>query len=165
MILSVFQVAEKVATLGLYYDRSIEKVAYMFETNTKTGLSADSIPKLIDWYGPNKLPSPPSTPKWKMLLRQLLDFMTIILIIAAIVSIAVEDEGVKTATVLLIVVVLNVTIGFVQEVKANRALEALMSLSVPKVLIFPSSFSMVWRLNESVGTSDSGWSGNHDRVL
>ena len=108
----------------------------MFETNLKTGISTDSLPNLIDWYGPNKLPSPPSTPKWKMLLRQVFDFMTIILIIAAIVSIAVEDDGVKTAVVLMVVVVLNVTIGFVQEVKANRALEALMSLSVPKVFFF-----------------------------
>ena len=123
---------------GLYYDRSIQKVECMFDTNCRTGLSSESMPNLLDWYGPNKLPSPPSTPKWKMMLRQILDFMTIILIVAAIVSIAVEDEGVKTAVVLLVVVVLNVTIGFVQEVKANRALEALMSLSVPKVIFsFP----------------------------
>jgi magnesium-transporting ATPase (P-type) len=68
-----------------------------------------------------------------MIWTQITDFMVIILIIAAIAAASMRD--IKSCIVLLIVVVLNVIIGFVQEFKADRALEALMSLSVPKVRV------------------------------
>ncbi|KAJ3058781.1 hypothetical protein HK102_010319, partial [Quaeritorhiza haematococci] len=68
-----------------------------------------------------------------MLLAQILDFMIIILVIAAVAEAATKDY--EAAVVLMIVVVLNVLIGFTQEYKANKALEALMSLSVPKATV------------------------------
>ena len=66
-----------------------------------------------------------------MLWTQLSDVMIIILIIVAIIEVAV-DQDYRAFSVLIAVVVINVTIGFYQEFKAQKALSALSSLSVPK---------------------------------
>ena len=57
--------------------------------------------------------------------------MIIILIAAAIAEIATGE--INPFIVLMVVVVVNVVIGFTQELKASKALEALRTLSVPKV--------------------------------
>lgn len=117
----------------LYFDKNPEQLAEMFGTNIETGLPSSRIAELVHHYGPNKLPSPPRESPLLMLWTQLTDFMVLILIAAAIAQFATDD--IKSGVVLLIVVVMNVTIGFVQEYKANKALEALLSLSVPKARV------------------------------
>ncbi|KAI9175954.1 hypothetical protein H9P43_006318 [Blastocladiella emersonii ATCC 22665] len=113
----------------LYFDRTVKKLLYMFKTSADNGLDAAAVPALMEHYGKNELPAPPKPSVPKMLFAQLTDFMVVILILAAIVEFAIgePDPGI----VLMVVVVLNVIIGFTQEMQANKALEALSSLSVP----------------------------------
>ncbi|KAI8814697.1 hypothetical protein BJ742DRAFT_671382 [Cladochytrium replicatum] len=118
---------------ALYFDKAIVKLAAMFGTNLETGLSKARIPELQEHYGLNQLPEPPKPSILKMIWTQVSDYMVVILVIAAIAEFATDDP--KAAAVLLIVVVLNIIIGFTQEYKANKALEALMSLSVPKAMV------------------------------
>ncbi|TPX67302.1 hypothetical protein CcCBS67573_g07541 [Chytriomyces confervae] len=118
---------------ALYFDKNSEKLAHMFGSDIHKGLPESSVPKLLAHYGPNALPPPPKPSILKMLWTQVTDLMVIILILAAIAEFAMNDP--RAATVLLIVVVLNVIIGFSQEFKANRALEALLTLSVPKATV------------------------------
>ncbi len=106
----------------------------MYGSSIKAGLSTERYRTLKDYYGINKLPEPPKPSIPKMILSQLLDFMIIVLIIVAVVEGSLKEYDV--CGVILAVVVLNVAIGFYQEYKANRALEALMSLSVPRVRNF-----------------------------
>ncbi|KAI9345199.1 hypothetical protein BDR26DRAFT_800529 [Obelidium mucronatum] len=118
---------------ALYFDKNSEKLAHMFGSDIRTGLPSAKVPILQAHYGPNTLPAPPKPSALKMLWTQLTDFMIIILIIAAITEFAMGDPD--PAVVLLVVVVLNVIIGFSQEWRANRALEALLTLSVPKATV------------------------------
>lgn len=106
----------------------------MFRTSLTDGLHSTSIEGLFEHYGPNVLPEPPKPSILRMIFNQLKDFMVIILLIAAIVTAAEKDF--KGMGVLLFVILLNTIIGFTQEYKANKALEALEKLSVPKVRIF-----------------------------
>ena len=103
----------------------------MFRTSLTDGLPSTSIEKLLEHYGSNKLPEPPKPSTFMMIFNQLKDFMVIILLVATIVTAAEQDF--KGMSVLLFVIVLNTIIGFTQEYKANKALEALQKLSVPKV--------------------------------
>lgn len=120
---------------ALYFDRSLEKLIKMYpNSNTDTGLSSNHIQSLHDHYGYNRLPDPPKPNPLKMLWAQLTDFMVVILIIAAIVEAAEKDFN--SMSVLLAVIVLNTIIGFSQEWKASKTLNALMNLSVPKVIFY-----------------------------
>lgn len=119
---------------ALYFDRSVEKLLLMFsQTHQENGLPEHLIPALREQYGINALPKPPRPNPLKMLWTQLTDFIVLILIAAAIVEAA--EKEFNSMIVLLVVVVLNTIIGFSQEWKASKTLNALMNLSVPQARV------------------------------
>ncbi|CAG8682422.1 13829_t:CDS:10 [Funneliformis mosseae] len=118
---------------SLYFDRDVTRLLKMFRTSLTDGLSSTLIEGLLNHYGPNKLPEPPKPSIFMMILNQLKDFMVLILLAATVVSAAKKDF--KGMSVLLFVIVLNTIIGFIQEYKANKALEALQKLTVPKAQV------------------------------
>ncbi|CEP13383.1 hypothetical protein [Parasitella parasitica] len=119
---------------ALYFDRSVEKLLGMFsQTDKENGLPSDLVPALRNQYGTNQLPKPARPNAFKMLWEQLTDFMVLILIAAAIVEAA--EKEFNSMIVLLIVVVLNTIIGFSQEWKASKTLNALMNLEVPQAAV------------------------------
>ncbi|KAI9017416.1 hypothetical protein BC832DRAFT_617978 [Gaertneriomyces semiglobifer] len=118
---------------ALYFDKNAERLAEMYGSNMQTGLASSRIGELAMHYGPNKLPSPPRESALAMFWAQLSDFMVLILIAAAVAQFATKDW--EAGVVLMVVVVMNITIGFTQEYKANKALEALLSLSVPQATV------------------------------
>ncbi|RIB13312.1 hypothetical protein C2G38_2198212 [Gigaspora rosea] len=126
---------------SLYFDRDVTRVLKMFRTSLTEGLPKSEIPLLLDHYGPNQLPKPPKTSIFSMILNQLKDFMVLILIAATIVTAALSDF--KDMGVLLFVIVLNTIIGFTQEYKATKALEALQKLTVPKAQVVRDGQQMV----------------------
>ncbi|KAL7318226.1 hypothetical protein PS15m_004478 [Mucor circinelloides] len=119
---------------ALYFDRSVEKLLGMFsQTDKDNGLPSELVPALREQYGTNQLPKPARPNALKMLWEQLTDFMVLILIAAAIVEAA--EKEFNSMIVLLIVVVLNTIIGFSQEWKASKTLNALMNLEVPQAAV------------------------------
>ncbi|KAG2175188.1 hypothetical protein INT44_007676 [Umbelopsis vinacea] len=119
---------------SLYFDKSVKKLLKMFpNTDPDKGLPSDVVPMLREQYGQNKLPEPPKPSALKMIWTQLTDFMVIILIIACIVEAA--EQEFNSMAVLLVVIVLNTVIGFTQEWKASKTLEALMHLSTPQATV------------------------------
>ncbi|KAG0056448.1 P-type ATPase [Gryganskiella cystojenkinii] len=132
-----FVKAEKMPEMGgvilapqaLCFDRRIKRCLKMFRTSLETGLPSEAIPALQEHYGRNILPQPPRTSVFKMIWTQFTDFMILLLLAVAVLMAATRDF--IPMAVLLIVVVLNAIIGFTQEYKAGRALDALSKLSVP----------------------------------
>lgn len=102
-------------------------------TTQNEGLSFEEASQRLETYGPNELEGKSGKSIWRLILNQFLDVMILILLAAAVVSILV-GEG-SDAIVILIIVVLNAIIGFVQEYRAEKAIEALRSMSAPDALV------------------------------
>ena len=99
------------------------------EVDAREGLSAAEAARRLERDGPNRLAEAKREPRWRAFLRQFQDLLIIILLIAAVISFVVTREW-ETPVVIALVVLLNATIGFVQESKAEASLEALKQMLV-----------------------------------
>ncbi|GEO96740.1 cation-translocating P-type ATPase [Kocuria turfanensis] len=104
-------------------------VAGALGVDPAVGLSGAQVTERSARHGPNVLAEAAGTPFWRKVLRLLSDRMTIVLILAAIVSAVVSREW-KTPVVILVVVVFNTVLNYVQEARAENSLAALRKMSV-----------------------------------
>ena len=84
-------------------------------------------------HGPNELVEEPPKPAWRLLLEQFANTMIVVLIVAAGVTLAIGD--LRDTIVILVIVVLNAVIGFVQEYRADRAMTALKGMTAPSARV------------------------------
>jgi Ca2+-transporting ATPase len=97
------------------------------------GLSTDAAQARLARCGPNAIASTPPTSAWKILVAQLRSVVVLLLVVAAVVSLAVGDvlDAAAVGGVLLI----NTALGFVIELRARRAMEALLDLEVARATV------------------------------
>ena len=115
-----------------WFNKTMEEVQKELETDSQKGLSTKEVEKRKEKYGLNELKAKKKKTLLQKFIEQFKDFSIIVLIIAAIVSVAVgiaEGEGITDTIIILIVVILNAIIGVVQESKAEKSLEALQKLT------------------------------------
>ncbi|KAI8605933.1 hypothetical protein EDD21DRAFT_394151 [Dissophora ornata] len=130
------------APQALCFDRRIKRCLKMYRTSLETGLPSEAIPALQEHYGKNILPQPPRTSVFKMIWTQFTDFMILLLLAVAVLMAGTKDF--VAMGVLLFVVLLNAVIGFTQEYKAGKALDALTKLTVPRAQVLrDGSTSMI----------------------
>ncbi len=115
-----------------WHDLDISKV-FALTGSSPTGLSAQTVEQRIEEYGFNELQEKKKRPAWLLFLSQFGDFMILLLIIAAIISGIIGD--VSDTIIILVIVLLNAIIGFVQEYRAGKAMDALKKLSTPQVKV------------------------------
>ncbi len=99
-----------------------------FDT-TLQGLTEAEARQRLERHGPNRLRGKPPRPAWLKFLDQFRNFLVIVLLGAAVLAGAVGD--LKDAIVIAIVVLLNATLGFFQEHRAEAALAALKNMLAP----------------------------------
>lgn len=87
------------------------------------GLSTEEVRERLVRYGPNTIKEIKKRTILQMMLDQFKDFMILVLIAAAIVSGLVGEP--KDTIAILVIVILNAAIGFTQEYRAEKAIEAL----------------------------------------
>jgi Ca2+-transporting ATPase len=109
-----------------WYSRSPEEVAETLGVGPSDGLTAARAAELLSANGPNALPEEKPKPGWRRFLDQYRAYMQIILVAAAVVSLAIKEWS--TAVVLLALTVLNAVVGMRQEGKAESAMNALKSM-------------------------------------
>ena len=97
-------------------------------TDLKAGLSPDQVRQAKREYGPNQLAEGKRISVGAMLLAQLREFLIILLIAAAVISAAVGEA--VDAIVIIAIVVLSAVSSVVQELKAEKSIEALRRMSV-----------------------------------
>jgi len=121
----------------LWQTQSIKKVRRAFKSNIKTGLHEEEAKKRIEEYGFNELKSKGRTPWYKVFLRQFTDVLILILFAAAGISLVIGETG--DAITILVIIFLNGILGFVQEFKAENAIEALRGMLHPTCKVIRDS--------------------------
>jgi Ca2+-transporting ATPase len=106
-----------------HHSAATERVAALLATDQAHGLSAAESAARLARNGPNLISVSKATPWWRRLLSQFAAPLVLILAVAAIVA-ALLGEPVDAA-VIFGVVLLNAAIGFIEEMKAVRAIDAL----------------------------------------
>jgi Ca2+-transporting ATPase len=106
-----------------------EQTIERLETPREQGLSSEVAANRLRYYGLNKLNEAPGISFWRMLLDQFNSFVVIMLIVAAIISALLGDW--EEAAAILAIVILNATLGVIQERRAEQALAALKKLASP----------------------------------
>jgi len=117
--------------------RSSSDVLQAIQSNDQTGLSKESVVDRLAHFGPNTLKAEKKTSWHQRLLRQFQSPVVITLLVATVISFAI-GEWVDSIAILSIVV-LNAMIGYIQEAKAEAAVEALKQLSAPGARVLRNS--------------------------
>jgi P-type Ca2+ transporter type 2C len=109
-----------------WYARPPAEVTAALDVNPAVGLAAARAAELLAANGPNALPEEKPKPGWRRFLEEYRSYMQIILVAAAVVSLAIKEWS--TAVLLLLLTVLNAVVGMRQEGKAESAMNALKSM-------------------------------------
>jgi Ca2+-transporting ATPase len=113
--------------------KSIESLTSELETHLEKGLTEEEAKERLQKHGPNELREKPRPGFFSMLLDQFNNFLVIILIVAAGISILLGEY--IDATAIIVIVALNAVVGVIQESKAEAALAALKKMSAPNAQV------------------------------
>lgn len=123
-----------------------QAVAASLGVDPNTGLSQTEAERRLAQYGPNELASAPPVPKWKKFLAQFKDPLVYLLLAATGISLiawfiekanaAPGAEGGEAlpfdAIVIVLILIVNAVLGYIQESKAEEAVEALSQMTAPQ---------------------------------
>lgn len=115
-----------------YYRYGTDESFRALET-TPEGLIDDEVKKRLEFYGQNKLPDARKESVFLKALHQVKDLMVVILLVAGALSVYMEDYN--SAVVLFLIVVINTSIGFFQEYKAEKIMNSIKMMIHPKAKV------------------------------
>jgi Ca2+-transporting ATPase len=116
-----------------WYKLESTEVLQKLETNSNFGLSQTEAERRLQEYGLNELTEQPGENLWQILWKQLTAIMVLVLIVAAAISLILEDY--IDAVAILAIVVFNAALGVRQEYQAGQAISALKKLAVSTVKV------------------------------
>lgn len=119
---------------------TIEELVSEIGTSRTDGLSKNEAHRRLERYGENLLKGRTGVSAWRVLVGQLANALTLVLLAALALSFGVQDfiEGAVIAAVIF----LNTTVGFFQEYRAEKTMESLRQLSSPTALVIRNGESL-----------------------
>ena len=114
------------------YNESVEEIYNRLQTSEK-GLSEEEVKKRLERDGENKLTERKKKSSFMLFLSQFNDFMIILLIFASIFSAGisyVRHESYVDSIIIIVIVIINAILSFVQEKKADVAIAELNKMFV-----------------------------------
>jgi Ca2+-transporting ATPase len=112
----------------VWYTLTVDATLAELKTSS-FGLTAQEARRRLDEDGPNELEAARRVSKWRLLLDQFKNVLIVILLVATGLS-AFLGEGVE-AMVIGVIVLFAVGLGFIQEFRAERAIDALRKMAAP----------------------------------
>ncbi len=122
------------------HGKEIDVLLDAFQTHPERGLSAVEAAERLRQLGPNELAEKPRPGFLALLWDQFNNYLVIILIVAALISLALGEYVDSLA--IMIIVVLNSVVGVIQESKAEQALAALKRMSAPNAQVIRDGVQM-----------------------
>jgi P-type Ca2+ transporter type 2C len=116
-----------------WHSLPLDKVAARLDTRLDAGLSDVEAKRRLAGYGPNELEAARAILPWKLLLEQFRNVLILILLVAVGLSLALGHA--TEAIVIGAIVLLAALLGFVQEYRAERAIEALREMAAPTATV------------------------------
>jgi len=117
----------------VYHCMAVDQTASALETQLECGLSTEEVEERQRERGFNELAEKPRPGFLKMLLDQFNNFLVIILIVAAVVSLLLGEY--VDAIAIMVIVILNAVVGVFQESKAEQALASLKKMAAPNAQV------------------------------
>jgi Ca2+-transporting ATPase len=124
-----------------WYKKGIEEALIALNVDPGEGLNDREAELRLNKYGSNELKEEKGTTFLSKLVAQFSDFLVLILIGAAIVSMAMGES--RDAIVILVVVVINALLGIYQEGKAEKALDALKKMTSPDAKVIRAGKTVI----------------------
>lgn len=115
------------------HSRDLQSVLEGLHTDPRLGLTSSEAARRMGEHGPNSLRTLDRTPWYGVLARQFIDVLILILVAAAAISLAVGELA--DAVTIMVIVVLNGALGFVQEWRAEKAIAALQLMLSPSATV------------------------------
>lgn len=129
------------------HQKSIDQVLQDLGTSIR-GLTAEEAGKRLLEYGPNELIEKAKKTPVMMFLDQFRDFMILVLMAAAVISGFIGE--VSDTVAIIVIVVLNAVIGFIQEYRAEQAMAALKKMSAHSAAVIRDGASVMIPASELV---------------
>ena len=123
----------RAAPAGRWYSRPPAAIAAALDVNPDTGLTAGKAAARLSANGPNALPEEKTKPGWRRFADEYRSYMQVILVVAALVSLVIQQWS--TAVLLVLLTVLNAVVGLRQAGKAESAMNALKSMMNPSARV------------------------------
>ncbi|KAK8864588.1 calcium-transporting P-type ATPase, PMR1-type [Kwoniella newhampshirensis] len=112
---------------AIYAHKSVEDTLQSFSTNSTQGLSNPALAALLARYGPNEFELPPSDSLYLKFAKQVYENPLILLLMGSSVISALMGQY-DDAVCVVVAVLIVLTVGFVQEQRSEKSLEALNKL-------------------------------------
>ena len=119
-----------------WHQKTVQDVIEELNTSLK-GLSSEEAQKRLLEYGPNELKEKKKKTLLMVFLDQFRDFMILVLIAAALISGFIGELSDTIA--IIVIVVLNAVVGFIQEYRAEKAMAALKKMAAPYSTVIRNS--------------------------
>ncbi|MDS1029630.1 calcium-transporting P-type ATPase, PMR1-type [Bacillota bacterium LX-D] len=116
-----------------WFQLDVSKVLSILGSDLEQGLSSKEAQIRLDEVGPNLLQQRKKIAPLYIFLEQFKDFMVLVLIAAALVSGMLGE--IADAITILAIIILNAILGFVQEFRAEKSMEALKNLAAPTATV------------------------------
>lgn len=111
-----------------FYQESVQEVMSELQVSPQ-GLTENEVAHRHKKYGYNELQESNRQTIWQIFLEQFKDFLVLILIAAAVISVFLGE--VESSVVIIVVVILNAILGTVQQIKAEKSLDSLKEMAAP----------------------------------
>lgn len=116
-----------------WFTTSVTETLSHFSVDDGAGLSDSEASKIKEEKGANVLAAKKKKSIFTILLSQLNDWLIYVLLAAVVITFFMGEY--VDAVIILLVITLNGAIGTFQEIKAGKAIDALMKMSSPKALV------------------------------